>query len=423
MPTERIISFCGLIAMMLAAWALSNDRSRMNFRLIASGVALQLVIGLLILNTGPGEVVFACARNLVTGLIRCSDEGAKFIFGSFFFEKPFTGAPFAYTVLPTVIFFSTLTAVLFHLGVLQFAVRIMARVMVWVMDVSGSESLCASANVFIGMTTAPLVIRPYLAGMTRSELMAMMTGGMATAAGGPLAAYAGMGVDAGHLMVASLMSAPASLVIAKIMIPESEESETKGIVKVEVPREDANVLDAACRGAGEGLKLALNIAAMIIAFIALVYLANWALAGAWNGYQSLADACSLARLPEDPITLQWILGWLFAPVAWIMGVEWRDARAVGMLLGEKTVFNEFVAYQHLMSDVKDTISPRSLVITTYALCGFANFGSIAVMIGGIGGLVPTRREDFARLGLRSMIGGALAAFMTAAVAGMLIGNL
>lgn len=408
--------------MMLAAWALSNDRRRMNFRLIVSGVALQLVIGILILCTGPGEMVFSCTRSLMTGLISCSDEGSKFVFGTFFFEEPFAGPPFAYTVLPTVIFFSTLTAVFFHLGILQFVVRAMARVMVWVMDISGSESLCASANVFIGMTTAPLVIRPYLAGMTRSELMAMMTGGMATAAGGPLAAYAAMGVDAGHLMVASLMSAPASLVIAKIMVPESQESETKGIVKVDVPRQDVNVLDAACRGAGEGLKLALNIAAMIIAFIALVYLANWALAGAWNGYQWLADSCGLVRLPDEPITVQWVLGLLFAPVACIMGIEWQDARAVGMLLGEKTVFNEFVAYAHLMTDVKDTISPRSFVIATYALCGFANFGSIAVMIGGIGGLVPTRREDFARLGLRSMIGGALAAFMTAAVAGMLIGN-
>ncbi|MBN2293900.1 MAG: NupC/NupG family nucleoside CNT transporter, partial [Pirellulales bacterium] len=401
MPTERIISFCGLIVMMLVAWALSYDRSKMNFRLIVSGVVLQLVIGLLILCTGPGEYVFSFTRNLMLGLIGCSDEGSKFVFGTFFFEAPFERPPFAYTVLPTVIFFSTLTAVLFHLGVLQFVVRVMARVMIWVMDTSGSESLCASANVFVGITTAPLVIRPYIANMTRSELMAMMTGGMATAAGGPLAAYVAMGLDAGHLMVASLMAAPASLVIAKIMVPETQESETKGVVKAEVPRQDTNVLDAACRGAGEGLKLSLNIAAMIIAFIALVYLFNWTLAGAWNGYQWLADSCGLARLPDEPITLQWILGWFFAPVAWIMGIQWQDARAVGMLLGEKTVFNEFIAYYHLTTEVKDTISPRSFVIATYALCGFANFGSIAIMIGGIGGLVPSRRQDFARMGLRS----------------------
>ena len=316
---------------------------------------------------------------------------------------------FAYTVLPTVIFFASLTAVLFHLGVLQLVVRGMARLMVWVMDTSGSESLSTAANVFVGMNVAPLTIRPYLATMTRSELMAMMTGGMATVAGGTMAAYAAMGADAGHLMVASVMSAPAALVVAKIMVPETEESLTKGVVKIDVPRTDSNVLDAACRGAGEGLKLALNIAEMLIAFIALVYLCNWALS-------------ALPAVGGEPLSLERILGWLFSPLAWIMGVEWKDAHAVGTLLGEKTVFNEFIAYQHLTTDMKDTLSPRSVTIATYALCGFANFGSIAVMIGGIGGLAPTRRRDFAQLGFRSLVGGSLAAFMTASVAGMLIGE-
>ena len=395
----RLVSFVGLLTMLLLAWLVSENRRRMNFRLILSGVALQFAVGVLLLWSPPGRKVFEQARVVITKIITCSDEGSKFVFSTFFWDTAHfpDGPPFAITVLPTVIFFSSLTTALFHLGFLQWVVKLMARVMVWVMDVSGSESLCTSANVFLGMTTAPLVIRPYLATMTRSELMAMMTGGMATVAGGTMAAYAAMGADAGHLMVASLMSAPAALVIAKIMVPETEDSMTKGAVKIEVVKEDANILDAACRGAGEGLKLALDIAAMLIAFLAIVYLVNWALS-------------PLPSVSGEPLTLQRILGWLCAPLAWVMGVEWNDAPAVGMLLGEKTIFNEFVAYQHLTSrEVAGALSPRSFTIATYALCGFANFGSIAVMIGGIGGLEPTRRTDFAKYGFRSMIGGALAA--------------
>ena len=338
--------------------------------------------------------------------------------------------------MPTVIVFSSLTAVLFYLGILQWVVKVMARVMVWVMDVSGAESLCAAANVFVGMTTAPLVIRPYLKTMTRSELMAMMTGGMATVAGGTMVAYVGMAPDketagmlAGHLAVASLISAPASLVIAKIMVPETEDSPTKGTVKIDVPRTDQNILDAACRGAAEGLKLVLNIVAMLIAFIALVHLVNWGLAGFsdlanWTlGFVGPVDDGPLTverMLGGNQLTVQLILGWLCAPLAWIMGVEWKEAHTVGILIGEKTIFNEFVAYRSLLTEYKDMLSARSFMIATYALCGFANFGSIAVTIGGISGLAPERRKDFAKYGFRAMIGGALAAFMTAAIAGMLL---
>ena len=406
----RLVSLLGLVTMMVLAWLMSENRRRINFRLILTGVALQLALGVLLLRSLLGQKAFEYARAFINNIVTCSDEGAKFVFSRFFWDAAYfpEGPPFAITVLPTVIFFSSLMAVLFHLGVLQWVVKVMARVMVWVMDVSGSESLCTSANVFIGMTTAPLMIRPYLQSMTRSELMAMMTGGMATVAGGVMAAYASMGADAGHLMVASLISAPAALVIAKIMVPETEESPTKGVVKIEVPKQDSNILDAACRGAADGLKLALNIAAMLIAFIAIVHLVNWALS-------------PLPPIAGEPLTLQRVLGWICAPLAWLMGVEWKDAPMVGTLLGEKTIFNEFIAYKHLTSkEVMDAISPRSFTIATYALCGFANFGSIAVMIGGIGGLVPTRRKDFAKYGFRAMIGGALAAFMTAAIAGMLI---
>ncbi|MFP4380261.1 MAG: NupC/NupG family nucleoside CNT transporter, partial [Candidatus Sumerlaeia bacterium] len=322
------------------------------------------------------------------------------------FGEGFQEHYFAFSVLPTIIFISSLMAIFFHLGIIQFIVKILARIMVWVMDTSGSESLCAAANVFVGQTEAPLVVRGYLPTMTRSELMAMMTGGMATIAGGVMAAYVGMGIDAGHLLSASFMSAPASLVIAKILYPELENSPTKGEVRIEVPRQDTNILDAACRGAGEGLKLALNVAAMLIAFLALLYLINLILG-------------LLPQVGGADISLERILGLLLAPLAWIMGIEWADAHAVGVLIGKKIIANEFIAYMDLTA-MKEQLSPRSFTIATYALCGFANFGSIGILIGGLGNLVPERRKDFAKLSFKAMIGGALAAFMTACIVGMFI---
>lgn len=426
------MSFIGLLVMILVAWLCSERRRSVSARVVVSGLALQLLLAAALLRSAPGMMVFDAARALVDRLGAYSDLGAQFVFGSTFWDpRRFpNGPPFALTVLPNVIFFSALVAVLFHLGVLQWVVKIMARVMVWVMNVSGSESLCTAGNVFLGMTTAPLLIRPYLPSMTRSEIMAMMTGGMATIAASVMPAYAMMGADAGHLLLASLMSAPAALVVAKIMAPELETSPTKGVVRVEVPRTDANLIDAACRGATEGLKLALSIAAMLIAFLALVALLN-GLLGALSAAADAMLGClgplggrplSVERLlGVERLSLQWILGVLLAPVAWLLGIPWRDATTVGMLLGEKTIFNEFIAYQHLTSpEVRAALSPRSFTIATYALCGFANFGSVAVMIGGIGALVPERRADLARYGLRSLVGGTLAALMTAAISGMLI---
>ena len=393
--------------MMFLAWLLSVDRKRMNVRLILSGLALQFILAVLILRTSLGQSIFSYARIFVTEMIGFSNAGAKFIFGeTLVFGSESTLPVFAFSVLPTIIFVSSLMAVLFHFGILQKVVEFMAKVMVYVMDVSGSESLATAANVFVGMAEAPLVIKPYMKTMTRSELMAMMTGGMATISGALLATYASFGADAGHLLTASIISAPAALVVAKIMVPESEESLTKGIVKVDIPKQDANILDAACRGASEGAKLAINIAAVLICFIAFVALLNWVLS-------------VLPNVAGAPLTLERILGWFCAPLAWVMGVEWNDAGTVGMLLGKKTIMNEFVAYVDLVK-YKDMISPRSFTIATYALCGFANFGSIAIQIGGYGSLVPTRRKDFAKMGLRAMIGGSLAAFMTATIAGILI---
>lgn len=398
---DRLTSLLGLGVMLLLAWLMSENRWRMNLRLILSGLLLQFALAGLLLWTAPGRKAFDAARLVVAQVLDFSNAGAAFVFGADFRQHYL-----AFSVLPTIVFVSSLTAMLFHAGVLQWLVRLMARVMVWVMDVSGAESLCASANVFVGMTEAPLLIRPYLPTMTRSELMAMMTAGMATIAGGVMAAYVGMGADAGHLLAASLMSAPAALVVAKIMVPEVESSPTKGVVRVVVPRKDTNLLDAACRGAAEGLSLALNVAAMLIAFIALVAMLNWLLG-------------LLPLVGEAPLSLERLLGWVMAPLAWVMGVEWADAPAVGMLLGKKTILNEFLAYSDLVA-LRDSISPRSFTIATYALCGFANFGSVAIMIGGIGSLVPTRRPDIARYGFRSLVAGTLAAFMTACIAGMLV---
>jgi CNT family concentrative nucleoside transporter len=293
--------------------------------------------------------------------------------------------------------------------------------MVRVMDVSGSESLAAAANVFLGHTEAPLMVRPYLESMTRSELMAMLTGGMATIAGSVMAAYVGLGIDAGHLLAASIMSAPASLVIAKIMVPERELSMTKGKVQVEVPSQGRNVIDAACNGAAVGLRLALNVGAMVLAFVCLIALINWGLERGQffvtyliRGTEAAEELTSVA-----PLTFERIIGWIFCPFAWVMGIQTDDVLKVSSLLGEKTVLNEFIAYMDLV-EIRDQLSERSFTIATYALCGFANFGSVAIQIGGIGSIVPSRRDDIAQLSLRSMVGGMLAGFSTACVVGILI---
>ena len=300
-------------------------------------------------------------------------------------------------------------SVLYHMGLMQKVVEFTAKVMMKIMGTSGAESLSAAANIFVGQTEAPLVVKPFVEKMTNSELMALMTGGMATVAGGVLAAYVGMGVDAGHLLAASVMSAPAALVCAKLMVPETEVSQTEGVVKVDLPKTNANLIDAAASGASEGLTLALNVGAMLLAFIALIALLNGMLG--WFG--------GLINVPE--LSFEFIIGYVFAPFAFLLGVPWDDCLQVGIMLGKKTVINEFVAYMDLQAAISSgAISQRAITITTYALCGFANFSSIAIQLGGIGGLAPKRRHDLAKLGVKSLIGGTLACFMTAAIAGILI---
>jgi concentrative nucleoside transporter, CNT family len=400
----RLVSLLGLFTLLFIAWALSNNRRAIPWRTVAVGTLLQFGFALLILKTGPGQAFFGGATDVVTAFLNFTDAGASFVFGDNFTEHYF-----AFKVLPTIIFFSSFITVLYYLNVLQWVVKGFAWLMMRLMGTSGAESLSSSANIFVGQTEAPLLIRPYVGTMTRSELMAVMSGGFATIAGGVLAAYVGMGVSAGHLIAASVMSAPAALVMAKLMFPETEESLTAGEVKVAVEKPWVNVIDAAAEGATAGMKLVLNVAAMLIAFLAIIALLNalLGLVGGWVGYPGL--------------TFEAILGWLLRPLAWVMGVPWEEADEVGALLGIKTVLNEFVGYVRLEEMVAaGQLSPRSEVIATYALCGFSNFASIAIQIGGIGAIAPERKGDLARIGLRAMVAGSLACFQTATIAGMLM---
>ncbi len=419
--SQRLVSLVGLCAMVGIAWLLSNRRTRMPWRVVAWGVGLQVTFGVLVMKTEAGLWVFSVLNALVLALLGFTAKGTEFIFGDFASEK-FT---IAINVLPTLIFFSALMTMLYHLGLMQKLVSGFAWIMRRTMKTSGSETLATAANTFVGQTEAPLMIAPFIKGMTMSELMAVMTGGFATVAGGVLAAYVGLldkvvpGI-AGHLIAASVMSAPAALVIAKVMWPETEESETAGEAELDVDRPDVNLIDAAARGATEGMKLALNVGAMLIAFIALIALAN-ALIGLpfdiYNQSQGLEGGAAV-----EPWTMQKILGWIFWPFAFLIGVPFAECGTIGALLGEKLVLTEFIAYLHLYETLAEgaaQLSPRTIVIASYALCGFANFGSIGIQLGGIGGIAPERRHDLARLGLKAMFGGMLASLMTAAVAGML----
>jgi CNT family concentrative nucleoside transporter len=420
-----------MAALLLIGWALSTDRQAIPWRILIWGTALQLIFAIFILRTPIGAAIFAGANSVIVALLGFTVEGARFIFGDLVANNvpvgtgdpgnaPMvptpgtvaqTGAFIAFNVLPTIIFFSSLMTLLYHLGVMQFAVKGMAWVMQRTMRTSGAETLSAAGNIFLGQTEAPLLIKPFVERLTMSELMTVMTGGFATVAGGVMAAYVGMLAFyfpdvAGHLLAASVMSAPAAIVFSKLMMPEKEVPETQGTLSGPIERPDANAIDAAARGAGEGLYLALNVGAMWVA--------------GWSGITSGLTMIGLLDAGQA-LTLEIILGWLLAPLAWLMGVPWQDATIVGSLLGIKTVVNEFVAYIQFSGTLADTnLAPRSIVITTYALCGFANFSSIAIQIGGIGGIAPSRRSDLARIGLRAMVAGSLAAFMTATIAGMLV---
>ncbi|MFY2763554.1 NupC/NupG family nucleoside CNT transporter [Arenimonas sp. MALMAid1274] len=422
---DVLFGLFGLTVLIGIAWLFSNNRGAVDWKLVVTGITLQIAFAALVLLVPGGRDVFNWLGDGFVKILSFVGEGSRFIFGDLMDTTKF-GFIFAFQVLPTIIFFAALMGVLYHLGVMQFIVRIMALAITKVMRVSGAETTSVCASVFIGQTEAPLTVRPYIGRMTESELITMMIGGMAHIAGGVLAAYVGMlgGGDpvesayyAKHLLAASIMAAPATLVIAKLLIPETGNPLTRGTVKMEVEKTTSNIIDAAAAGAGDGLRLALNIGAMLLAFIALIALLNWPLT--WVGeVTGLADA--LGR-PTDLATL---LGYVLAPIAWVIGVPWQDATTVGGLIGQKIVLNEFVAYLQLAEIVNGNVEGVALtdkgkLIATYALCGFANFSSIAIQIGGIGGLAPERRQDLAKFGLRAVLGGTLATFMTATIAGVL----
>jgi len=416
----KLISILGLFVMMGLAWLMSSNRKKVSLRVVIGGLAMQFLFAFLILGTDPGRDFFQFLGDTFKSLLGCVDQGTDFLFGGLVHGE---NGLIALKILPTIIFFSAFMSILYYLGVVQVVIRAMAWAMQKTLRTSGAESLSAAANIFVGQTEAPLVIKPYVAKMTNSELMAVMVGGFATVAGGVLAFYVSLGIDARHLLVASIISAPAALLIAKILQPEVEDPATRwsGVGSPEeagkgesspgetelsdAPEEAVNIIDAVARGTVTGVKLAINVGAMLIVFIALIAVVNGLLG--WVG----------GFFDYGHLSLEKIFGYLFWPLAWLMGVDTADCDKVGHLLGIKMVANEAVAY----IEMKDlVISDRSRAIATYALCGFANFASIGIQIGGIGPLAPRRQGDLARLGLRAMLGGTLAAFMTACIAGILL---
>ncbi len=410
----RVQPVAGLAVILTLAYVLSSARHAIDYRTVGWGLGLQFLFAIVVLKTRVGQLVFQTAGAYITKLLDFAYVGSSFVFGPLgnrdVWPRIMTGVlgeeggqyanVFAFMVLPTIIFIAALFAMLYYFGVMQFVVRIFAVVMRRFMRASGAESLNVAASIFMGQTEAPLTIRPFLPRMTESELMTVMTAGMAHISGGVMAAYIIFGAKAEHLLTAVIMTAPGTLMMAKLFVPETGQPETMGTVKLEVEKTDVNVIDAIGRGTGEGLHLALNVGAMLISFLAIVALVN-------------------AILGLAGLSMQQILGWAFAPIAWSLGVPWKDAPTVGNLLGTRMVLNEFVAYSQL-GPLKATLDPKSFTIATFALCGFANFSSIGIQIGGIGALAPERRHDLARLGLRAMLAGTFANFLTATIAGMLL---
>lgn len=482
---EKLSALLGFVVILGIAWLMSNNRKAINWKTVGWGLSLQVLIAIAVLKgrvisealsflapsagRGSGVVVFLAIlvvtialvrrvpenagriwagfgvmtgiiflrfnllayffdtmRTVVTKLIGYTVEGADFVFGALAYQEK-SGFIFAFQVLPTIIFIASIFAVLYYLGIMQIVVRFFAKIMTRFMAASGAESMNTAASVFMGQTEAPLTIRPFLPELTESELMTVMVGGMATVSGGILAAYVLVaGVDVVHLLTASIMAAPAALMLAKIMVPETEKPKTGKDVNIEVPQVDVNVIDAAGRGAIEGLQLSLNVAGMLIAFIALIALVNGMFLYVHDGLIQVGGRIIDPIGPMIATVGAWfpssfdqLLGWIFRPIAWSMGVPWAESATVGNLLGTRMVLNEFVAFVKL-GELKDVLSQRSFIISTYALCGFANFSSIAIQIGGIGALAPTRRHDLARLGVRAMIAGTFANFLSATIAGILL---
>jgi len=411
------MSLIGLVAFITLAWAISVHRDKFPWRTVLAGLALQTLIAIIMVRPSAfRDWIYNNAKISADNLIYFAQQGTQLVFGPLAKRDillevgfdPGNAMVLGITICGTIILVAVLSNLLYHLGILQRVVHGMAWIMQRVMRTSGSESLCTSANVFMGQTEAPLVIQPYLKGMTRSELMTMMVGGMATIAGGVFAVYAGMGVEAGHLLTASFMAAPTALYMSKILLPETEKSETADGATHDVKAQTTNVLDAMCQGAGDGMKLTINVLAMLIGFTAVIALFNYLLVlpQNWVGVAS-------------PITFDMILGWINAPFAWLMGIPWSDCEAIGQALGKRMVFTEFIGYLEI-TGARESLDPRSFTLATFAICGFANFASIAIQIGGIGSLAPDRRSDLAKLGLRAMAGGILVGYTNACIAGLFL---
>ena len=400
---ERFTGLLGLAVILAIAYASSRDRKAIPLRIVAWGLGLQFAFAFLVLKTPVAEL-FTLASNAITNLLGYAGEGIQFVFGDKLGkDSGGFGVIFAFQILPIIIFIASLFSVLYYLGVMQWLVRGMAVAMQRIMKTSGAETTNVAASIFMGHTEAPLTIRPFLAGLTESELFTVMTSGMAHVSGSVMAAYVLIAhVELRHLLTAVIMTCPATLMLSKILVPETDKPATSGEVKIEIEKPGVNVIDAASRGASDGLMLALNIGAMLVAFVSLIALVNGILGWFHSG-----------------LSMQAILGRIFAPVAWLLGVAWNDCATVGNLLGTRLILNEFVAFSDL-GKVYQTLDPHSMVVATYALCGFANLSSIAMQVGGIGALAPTRKSDIARLGLKAMAAGTMANFMTAAIAGMLL---
>ena len=402
---QRFSGLLGMAAILAIAYLFSSDRKAIRIKTVAWGLALQFGFALVVLKSAAGIATFRWIGDKINRLLAFTHEGSSFVFGELGTPGN-TLALFAFQVLPTIIFIAALFAILYYLGVMQVIVLAFAKVMTRLMGASGAESLNVAASIFMGQTEAPLTIRPFISAMTRSELMCVMTSGMAHVSGGIMAAYIAFGVEARHLLTAVIMTAPGTILMAKMFVPETEEPKTAGKVRLQIEKTDVNIIDAAARGTGEGLHLALNVAAMLIAFLALIALLNAVLGivPLWGGQR---------------LSLQWILGHIAAPLAWLMGVPWKDCLPVGNLLGTRLAANELIAYSQLGS-LKSSLDPRSFVIATFALCGFANLSSIGIQIGGIGALAPDRKHDLARLGFRAVAAGTLANYLSASIAGILL---
>jgi CNT family concentrative nucleoside transporter len=404
---SRLSGLVGLALILAIGILLSHNRRAIRWRVIAWGLGLQLLFAIFVLRIPAGQALFRWLGNLVTGILGYSYIGSEFVFGELGKQHSSLGVIFAFQLLPAIIFVSALFAILYYLGIMQLVVRAFAIVMSRVMGASGAESLNVAASIFMGQTEAPLTIRPFLPRMTRSELMTVMTSGMAHISGSIMVAYIAFGIEARHLLTAVIMTAPGTIMMAKLFEPETETPETYGKVTLDMPKQDVNLLDAAARGTGEGLQLMLNVIAMLVSFVALVALIN----GGFGAVHRYVD--------WFPANLQTVLGWVFRPIAWAMGVPWHDSGVIGSLLGTRMVLNEFIAYAQL-GPMRAQLDPRSFTIASFALAGFANFSSVGIQLGGIGAIAPNRKQDLARLGLRAMLAGTLANFLSATIAGILL---